>query len=118
MTSVKFNRKEFEKQIKLTDEVIEKIPLFGTPLESISDEEVEVEVFPNRPDLISLQGYLRSFKQFLGKDLGLKDYPVSKPKENFKSRRTRYRGVNFREGRRGGAIHNWLEKLHNKGNVH
>ena len=83
MASVKFPRKEFEKHIKLTKEVIEKISLFGTPLESINDKEIEIEVFPNRPDLISLQGYLRSFRSFLGIETGLKNYPVSKPKDNF-----------------------------------
>jgi phenylalanyl-tRNA synthetase beta chain len=84
MTNVKFSRKDFEKQVKLTKEVIEKIPMFGTPLESLTDEEVEVEIFPNRPDLLSLQGYLRSFKAFLSSNTGLKDYPVSKPKEDFR----------------------------------
>lgn len=83
MTNVKFSRKEFEKQVKLTPEVIQKISLFGTPLESISDEEIEIEVFPNRPDLISLQGFLRGFKAFIGKESGMKKYSLSKPKENY-----------------------------------
>ncbi|MDO8459950.1 MAG: hypothetical protein Q7S74_02485, partial [Nanoarchaeota archaeon] len=83
MTNVKFSRKEIEKHIKLTDENIEKISLFGTPLESINNEEVEIEVFPNRPDLISLQGFLRGFKAFLGKETGLKKYKIKKPEENY-----------------------------------
>ena len=83
MTNIKFPRKEFEKHIKLTKEIIEKISSFGTPLESINEEEIEIEIFPNRPDLISLQGYLRSFRAFLGIETGLKNYPVSKPKDNF-----------------------------------
>ncbi len=84
MTNVRFARKEIEKEIKLTDEVIEKISLFGTPLESISDELIEIEVFPNRPDLISLQGFLRSFKSFLGMQAGLKEYNLNKPEKNYK----------------------------------
>ena len=78
MTNVKFSRVEFEKHIKLKPEVIEKISLFGTPLESINDKEIEIEIFPNRPDLISMQGYIRSFKAFLGLEKGIKKYKVRK----------------------------------------
>lgn len=84
MANVKFPRKEFEKEIKITPEVIEKISLFGTPLESITNEDIEIEVFPNRPDLLSMQGFLRAFKAFLGKDTGLKTYKIKKPENNFK----------------------------------
>lgn len=83
MTNVKFQRKEIEREIKLTPETINKISLFGTPLEKINDEEIEIEIFPNRPDLISLQGFLRAFKQFLGKKTGLKKYEIKKPQKNF-----------------------------------
>jgi phenylalanyl-tRNA synthetase beta chain len=78
MTIVKFPRKEFEKHVKLTKEVEEKIPMLGTPLESLTKEEVEIEVFPNRPDLISMQGYLRALKAFIGKEKGLKKYQIKK----------------------------------------
>ncbi len=84
MTNVKFLKSDFEKHIKLTPEIIEKISLFGTPLESINDKEIEIEVFPNRPDLISLQGFVRSFKAFIGKEKGLKEYSIAKPLENYK----------------------------------
>ncbi|MBU0761221.1 MAG: phenylalanine--tRNA ligase subunit beta [Nanoarchaeota archaeon] len=82
MSNVTFPRKEFEKEIKLTDEVIEKISLFGTPLEKITNEEIEIEIFPNRPDLLSMQGYLRGFKAFLGKETGIKKYKLQKPEKN------------------------------------
>jgi len=83
MAIVKFNRKEFEKYCKITKEIEEKISLFGTPLESINKEEIELEIFPNRPDLYSLQGYLRNFLAFLGKKPGLKEYKVNKPEKNY-----------------------------------
>src|SRR3989344_4681337 len=83
MANVKFSRKEFEKHIKISEEIEEKIAMFGTPLESLTKEEVEIEIFPNRPDLLSLQGYLRSFLAFLGKKPGLKKYHVNKPKKYF-----------------------------------
>lgn len=83
MTNIIFPRKEFEKHLKITPEVQEKISLFGTPLESISKEIVEVEVFPNRPDLISLDGFMCSFKNFLGKG-NQKKYTIKKPEKNYK----------------------------------
>lgn len=85
MTNVKFQRAELEKAIgtKITADVEAKISLFGTPLEMINDEEVEVEVFPNRPDLISLQGFARGFRAFLGRDTGLKEYKLAKPAKDY-----------------------------------
>ncbi len=85
MANVKFPRKEFEKKVKKIDENMkEKIALFGTPLESLTNDEIELEIFPNRPDLLSLQGYLRSFLAFLGKKTGLRKYKINKPEKNFK----------------------------------
>jgi len=74
MTNIIFSRKEFEKSLKISSDIQEKITLFGTPLENINSDSIEIEVFANRPDLISLPGFLRSFKAFLGKETGLKNY--------------------------------------------
>jgi len=82
MANVKFSRKEFEKQIKLTEEIKEKIALFGTPLESVTDDEIELEIFPNRPDLLSLQGFLRGFLSFLGKKK-TPTYKINKPEKDY-----------------------------------
>ena len=84
MTNIIFSRFEFEKHIKLTPEIQEKITLFGTPLESISKNELEIEIFANRPDLISLEGYVRSFKKFLGKDIKNNGYQLKKADSNLK----------------------------------
>lgn len=86
MTNITFNRKEFEKTLgmKVSKEIEEKISLFGTPLESLTNEEIEVEIFPDRPDLISMQGFIRGFKAFLGKEKGLKLYTLNKPLPEFK----------------------------------
>lgn len=77
MASVKFPRKEFEKSIKITKEIEEKISLFGTHLESLTHSEIEIEVLPNRPDLFSMHGYIRALSAFIGKETGLKKYSVS-----------------------------------------
>lgn len=84
MAVISFPRKEIEKHFKLTPEVVDKINMFGTPVESLSKESLDVEIFPNRPDLISLQGFTRAIRAYLGKDKGLRNYKVSKPLENYK----------------------------------
>lgn len=78
MTNVNFSRKEFEKHIKIDDKVLEKISLFGTPLESYDNNNIEIEIFPNRPDLIPFRGFIRGFKAFLGIDAGFKKYKIKK----------------------------------------
>lgn len=83
MTNIKFPRKEFEKNLKITKEIEEKFPLFGTPIENINENEIEIAVTPNRPELISMHNFIRDFKKFLGKDLGLKKYTLKKPKPNY-----------------------------------
>jgi NADH/NAD ratio-sensing transcriptional regulator Rex len=60
MANIRFSRKLFEKEIGKLDETMQnKIAMFGTTLESFNDEEIEIEVFPNRPDLLSYQGFKR-----------------------------------------------------------
>jgi len=86
MTNVKFSRAEFEKRLgrKISKEIEDKISMFGTPLESINESEIVVEIFPNRPDLIPLQNYVRAFRAFLGKDAGVKIYKIEKAEKNYK----------------------------------
>ena len=83
MALVKFSRKEFEKHVKITKEVEEKISMFGTPLESLDENEICIEIFPNRPDLLSLQGYVNALLAFIGKKTGLKQYKVNKPEKDY-----------------------------------
>jgi phenylalanyl-tRNA synthetase beta chain len=62
------NRKELEKVIGKVNDAMEKsITDMGTPIEYVNDEEVAVEVFPNRPDLLSLQNFARAVNQYRGK---------------------------------------------------
>ena len=76
MASAKFPRKEFEKQIKITEDIKERINMFGTHIKSLTDSEIEVEILPNRPDLLSMQGFIRAISAFIGKQTGLKEYKV------------------------------------------
>ncbi len=84
MANVKFNKKIFEKEIgKLDEKMQNKISMFGTALENIGEEEIEIEVSPNRPDLLSYQGFKRAFLCFLGKNKGLKEYKINKMEKDF-----------------------------------
>lgn len=84
MANIKISKKQFEKEIgKIDEKMQEKIALFGTPVESLNEEELELEIFPNRPDLLSYHGFKRSFLSFLGKKTGLKEYKVNKPEKNY-----------------------------------
>ncbi len=84
MAVVNFNKKKFETEIgSLNEKMQEKIALFGTPIEAIKEEEVELDIAPNRPDLLSYGGFKRGFLGFLGKKTGLIDYKLEKPEKNF-----------------------------------
>jgi phenylalanyl-tRNA synthetase beta chain len=84
MALVKFDKKLFEKEIgKLDDKMQNRIAMFGTTIENIEEKEIEIEIFPNRPDLLSYHGFKRAFLGFLGKTTGLKEYKVNKPEKDF-----------------------------------
>jgi len=81
MPTVTLNRKVFEKLLgrKLSDDKLkEKISMIGTDLESLSKDEIIVEIFPDRPDMLSEQGFSRAMSSFLGVKKGLRNYSVKK----------------------------------------
>ena len=83
MPTVTFNKKEFLCLVgkKLSDvELRDRIPMLGTELEALDATTLTVEVFPNRPDLLSEQGFARAFSSFLGIKPGLKNHVVRKSK--------------------------------------
>jgi len=84
MANIKFSKKVFEKEIgKLDERMQNNIAMFGTTLENIDNQEIELEIFPDRPDLLSYQGFKRSFLNFLGKTKGLKKYKLNNPEKNY-----------------------------------
>ncbi|MBI3334737.1 phenylalanine--tRNA ligase subunit beta [Candidatus Pacearchaeota archaeon] len=80
MAIVSFNRKEIEKTIKLTPEVLECIMMLGIPVEECTADTLSIQVLPNRPDLLSMNGFLRALMSFLGKKPGLKKYKIQDSK--------------------------------------
>ena len=64
---------------KISDkELNERIPMLGTDLDKIDKDEIIVEVYPNRPDMLSEQGFARALSSFLGIETGLRKYEVKR----------------------------------------
>ena len=56
----------------------EQMPLMPADVERIESEYMDVEFFPNRPDLFSVEGVARALRQFLEVEPGLVHYEVEK----------------------------------------
>ncbi len=84
MPTINVNKKVFEKLVgkKLPLEKLkDRISMLGTDLEEINNKEIIVEIFPDRPDMLSDQGFARAFSSFIGTKRGLKRYNVKKSNE-------------------------------------
>jgi len=60
------------------EELIENIPMIGASVEAVTEDEIEIEFFPNRPDLYCVEGVARALRGFFGIETGLQIYPVEK----------------------------------------
>lgn len=67
MAVVTYNRKDLEglMGMKLDPKTIQRAAEIGAPIEELTETEVSFEVFPNRPDLLSVEGFARAFRDFL-----------------------------------------------------
>ena len=63
------------------DELIDTLPMMSSDIEDFDDEEIKVEFFPNRPDNLSVEGVARSFKGFIGQEVGFPEYKVEESGE-------------------------------------
>ena len=59
-------------------ELQDRLPMMGTGWEGVTEEGFALEVFPNRPDLLSIEGLARAYASWTGEKTGLRDYPVKK----------------------------------------
>jgi phenylalanyl-tRNA synthetase beta chain len=77
MPTIKVDRRDFcslvGKNISM-EELAERLPMLGVAWEGSEGDEFEVEVFPNRPDMLSVEGLARAFSSFLGINVGLRKY--------------------------------------------
>jgi phenylalanyl-tRNA synthetase beta chain len=58
------------------EEISENMPMLGTAWEGSEGDEFSVEVFPNRPDMLSVEGLARAFSSYMGIKTGLKRYKL------------------------------------------
>jgi len=81
MATVVFDKKDLEGLLgkSLTkQEIEEKIPMIGAPLEKTEDNKLVYEVFPNRPDMLSVEGFARALRFFLGTKTDFIEYKTKK----------------------------------------
>src|SRR3989338_8282430 len=79
MATITINKKELAELLgkNLQDrELKEKIPMLGVGFESIDKDNLIIEINPNRPDMLSMQGFARAFSSFLGVKKGLAKYSI------------------------------------------
>lgn len=79
MPTVEFDTRDFRALLGSDLSIAEleqAIPMIGVSLESIDEDSMSVEVFPNRPDMLSVEGFARAVKGFMGLEKGLVDYPI------------------------------------------
>lgn len=84
MPTVTLNKKVFEKLVGKElplEELKGRISMLGTDLEGIEGDQINVEIFPNRPDMLSEQGFARAFSSFIGVKTGLRKYEVKESGE-------------------------------------
>jgi len=56
------------------DEVRDSISMLGVDVERIDSEKIVIEVFPNRPDMLGIEGFSRALKGVMDIDRGLTEY--------------------------------------------
>lgn len=59
------------------DTFIDRVPMIGADIERIEDDHIDIEFFPDRPDLYSPEGVARAMRGFLDIHTGLSEYNVN-----------------------------------------
>ena len=60
----------------MLEELNDRLPMMGTSWEGTIEDGFALEVFPNRPDLMSIEGLARAYLSFTGEKPGLRHYKV------------------------------------------
>lgn len=56
------------------EEIRDSVSMLGVDVERMDSEKIVMEVFPNRPDLLGIEGFARALKGVMGIDLGMPEY--------------------------------------------
>ncbi len=81
MPTLKINKKEFEELLgqEITEEKLhEEASYLGAHWNHEEGDKWEVETYPNRPDLLSVEGLARAYKGFFDLETGVRNYKTSK----------------------------------------
>ena len=80
MAVVNLRKSEVKKIIgnKKDEEIDHTLSMLSATVERIINDDVEVEIAPNRPDMLSEQGVLRALRSFTGKKKGLAEIEINK----------------------------------------
>jgi len=84
MPTITVKKSVFEKLVGRDlplEQLKDRISYLGTDLEKIEGDDIIVEIFPDRPDMLSVQGFARAFSSFIGIKTGFREYVVTKSKE-------------------------------------
>jgi phenylalanyl-tRNA synthetase beta chain len=65
-------------------QLAEQMPELGGDVDKVEGDRISMEWFPNRTDLLVLEGTGRAMRAFLGVKPGLAEYPVGKPRTELK----------------------------------
>ncbi len=78
MPTINLNYKTVKKALgNLSDDELKKeMAMFGTDLETLDKSGITVEVFANRPDMLSEFGFVRALQAFLNIKPGLRQYNI------------------------------------------
>ncbi len=80
MPVIEVNLKDFQELLErevTESELRDRIPMMGTSWEGTTEDGFNLEVFPNRPDLLSIEGLARAYASWTGARIGLRNYPVN-----------------------------------------
>ncbi len=83
MPTITLDKKKVLKLIgkKVSDKLLkDRISMLGTDLEKLDENEITVEIFPNRPDMLSEEGFSRALSAFMEIKPGFRKYSVKKEK--------------------------------------
>lgn len=81
MPTITLNKKDFESLVGRKLPLLQlkqNLAMLGTNLESIKENEITIEIFPNRPDMLSEEGLARALSSFINCKTGLKKYRIHK----------------------------------------
>lgn len=81
MAHIKINKKEFDELVGENiseDKLHDQASFMGVHWNHVEGKKWDVEVYPNRSDLLSVEGLARAYRGFFGIDTGIEGYHVEK----------------------------------------